>query len=104
MENFLPTLSLFMGGLVIGLFISIAAAATINGLCEAIVPGSGQRRLGLILLMIYVPGFLFLMRNMTEVTPMIIGVTVSSTIISIAVFVKNMFTTKQQLQSISKGD
>ena len=38
--------------------------------------------------MIYLPLFAFLLRNMTKVLPMVIGVMISSSVISIAVMFK----------------
>ena len=90
MENLPLTLSLLVAGLIIGLFLSIAVATIICGICDALAPGSSPRRSGFIMLMIYLPTFVFLMRNMTEVLPMIIGVMISSSIISIAVLIKNI--------------
>ena len=40
------------------------------------------------MVMVYVPLFAYLMRNMTEVLPMVIGVIISSSAISIAVMFK----------------
>lgn len=88
MDNLSPTLSLFAAGLIIGLFLSLPTAAIINGICEALQPGSSQHKVGLIMVMVYVPLFTFLMRNMTEVLPMVIGVIFSSSVVSISVMVK----------------
>jgi len=97
MDNLSLTLELGLAGLIIGLFLSIAIATIISGFCDALAPGSSSRRSGYIMLIIYLPSFLFLMRNMTEVTPMIVGVMLSSTIISIAVLIKNIRAIKNPL-------
>lgn len=44
--------------------------------------------------MIYLPLFAFLLRNMTKVLPMVIGVMISSSVISIAVMFKKYRETK----------
>ncbi len=97
MQNLSLTLSLFAAGLVVGLFLSLGVASTISGICNAIAPGSSKRKVGLIMVMIYLPVFLFLMRHMTEVMPMIIGIGLSSSVISIAVLIKNIRATKNPL-------
>jgi nicotinamide riboside transporter PnuC len=88
MDNLSLTLQLFTAGLIIGLFLSLPSAAIISGICEALQPDSSQHKVGLIMVMIYVPLFTYLMRNMTEVLPMVIGVVVSSSVIAISVMIK----------------
>ncbi len=88
MDNLSLIVELTAAGLIIGLCLSLAVATIISGICEALQPGSSQHKVGLLMLMVYVPLFVFLMRNMTEVLPMVIGIIVSSTAISIAVMIK----------------
>jgi hypothetical protein len=88
MDNLSLTLQLFAAGLIIGLFLSLPTAAIISGICEALQPDSSQHKVGLIMVMIYVPVFTYLMRKMTEVLPMVIGVMVSSSVIAISVMIK----------------
>ena len=88
MDHLSLTLQLFAAGLMIGLFLSLPTAAIISGICEALQPDSSQHKVGLIMIMIYVPLFTFFMRNMTEVLPMMIGIIVSSSIIAISVMIK----------------
>lgn len=88
MDHLSLTLQLFAAGLMIGLFLSLPTAAIISGICEALQPDSSQHKVGLIMIMIYVPLFTFLMRNMTEVLPMMIGIIISSSIIAISVMIK----------------
>lgn len=88
MESISLTLSLLVAGLSLGLFISIAVACILSGICEALQQGSSQHKVGLLMVMVYVPLFIFLMRNMGEVLPMVIGVIISSTLTSIAVMIK----------------
>ncbi len=97
MDNLALTASLTFAGLIIGLCISIAVATLLRGVCEAIQTGSAQRKVGLIMAMVYLPLFTFLMRNMTEVLPMIIGILISSCIITIAVLIRNIRATKNPL-------
>lgn len=47
------------------------------------------------MVMIYLPLFAYLMHNMTEVLPMVIGVMISSSVISIAVMFKKYRETKK---------
>ena len=88
MDNYILTAELAAAGLIIGLFLSLPLAAIISGICEALQPGSSQHKVGLLMVMVYVPLFAYLMRNMTEVLPMVIGVIISSSAISIAVMFK----------------
>jgi len=88
MENLALTAELAFAGLIIGLFLSLPLAAIISGICEALQPGSSQHKVGLLMVMVYVPLFAYLMRNMTEVLPMVIGVIISSSAISITVMFK----------------
>ena len=88
MDHLSLTLQLFAAGLMIGLFLSLPTAAIISGICEALQPDRSQHKVGLIMIMIYVPLFTFLMRNMTEVLPMMIGIIISSSIIAISVMIK----------------
>ena len=88
MDNYILTAELAAAGLMIGLFLSLPLAAIISGICEALQPGSSQHKVGLLMVMVYVPLFAYLMRNMTEVLPMVIGVMISSSAISIAVMIK----------------
>ena len=88
MDHLSLTLQLFAAGLMIGLFLSLPTAAIISGICEALQPDSSQHKVGLIMIMIYVPLFTFLMRNMTEVLPMMIGIIISSSIVAISVMIK----------------
>ena len=88
MDHLSLTLQLFVAGLMIGLFLSLPTAAIISGICEALQPDRSQHKVGLIMIMIYVPLFTFLMRNMTEVLPMMIGIIISSSIIAISVMIK----------------
>lgn len=103
MDNLSLTLSLLFAGLIIGILISLAIAAVIRGFCETIAPGSSPRKGGLIMLMIYLPTFVFLMRNMTEVAPMIVGITISSTLVSIVMLIKNIRTIKNPLPFMDAG-
>jgi len=88
MDNYILTAELTAAGLIIGLFLSLPLAAIISGICEALQPGSSQHKVGLLMVMVYVPLFAYLMRNMTEVLPMVIGVIISSSAISITVMFK----------------
>ena len=88
MDHLSLTLQLFAAGLMIGLFLSLPTAAIISGICEALQPDSSQHKVGLIMIMIYVPLFTFFMRNMTEVLPMMIGIILSSSTIAISVMIK----------------
>jgi len=88
MDHLSLTLQLFAAGLMIGLFLSLPTAAIISGICKALQPDSSQHKVGLIMIMIYVPLFTFLMRNMTEVLPMMIGIIISSSIVAISVMIK----------------
>ncbi len=88
MDNLSLMIELTAAGLIIGLCLSLAVAAIISGICEALQPGSSQHKVGLLMVMVYVPLFIFLMRNMGEVLPMVIGVIISSTLTSIAVMIK----------------
>jgi len=88
MDHLSLSLQLFAAGLMIGLVLSLPTAAIISGICEALQPDSSQHKVGLIMIMIYVPLFTFLMRNMTEVLPMMIGIIISSSIIAISVMIK----------------
>lgn len=99
MDNLSLTLQLFAAGLIIGLFLSIPSAAIISGICEALQPNSSQRKVGLIMLMVYIPLFTYLMRNMTEVLPMVIGVIVSSCVLAISVMIKKHREALKMLQS-----
>ena len=88
MDHLSLSLQLFAAGLMIGLVLSLPTAAIISGICEALQPDSSQHKVGLIMIMIYVPLFTFLMRNMTEVLPMMIGIIISSSIVAISVMIK----------------
>lgn len=99
MDNLSLTLQLFAAGLIIGLFLGLPTAAIISGICEALQPDSSQHKVGLIMVMIYVPLFTYLMRNMTEVLPMVIGVIVSSSVIAISVMIKKYREALKMLQS-----
>lgn len=90
MENLSLAASLFIAGLIIGLLISFAVSSILCAICEAIYSGSANRRLGTVMLMLYVPTLAFLIRDMTEVTPMIVGVLISSFIISAIYIIKNL--------------
>jgi hypothetical protein len=94
MEDFSLWSSLAFAGLIIGLLISIAAGATIHGLCSYFGADLADRATGLLMVMVYLPLFLFLMRKMTEVTPMIIGIMISSAAISITILIQNFRATK----------
>jgi hypothetical protein len=102
-ENLSLTLSLLFAGLIIGILLSLAMATIISGFCDALAPGSSPRRSGFVMLMLYLPCFLFLMRNMTEVMPMIVGVMLGSTFISIAILIKNIQTIKNPLPLTDAG-
>ena len=97
MDNLPLTAALTFAGLIIGFCMSIAVATVLRGICEAIQTGSAQRKVGLIMAMVYLPLFTFLMRNMTEVLPMIIGILISSCLITIAVLIRNVRATKNPL-------
>ena len=94
MEHFSLWSSLTFAGLIIGLLISIAVGATIHGLCTYFGADLAPRATGLLMVMVYLPLFLFLMRHMSEVMPMIIGIMISSTAISITTLVQNFRATK----------
>jgi nicotinamide riboside transporter PnuC len=98
MDHLSLIIELTAAGLIIGLCLSLAVATIISGICEALQPGSSQHKVGLLMLMVYIPLFAFLMRNMTEVLPMIIGVMISSSIVSISVMIKKYREELEQMQ------
>ena len=103
MDNLALTAALTVAGLIIGFCISIAVASLLRGVCEAIQTGSAPRKVGLIMAMIYLPLFTYLLRNMTEVLPMIIGIFISSSLITIAVLIRNVRATKNPLSFPKAG-
>lgn len=86
MDNWSLSLSLLLAGLVIGMLISLAVAAVLQGLCEWLTLGSSVRRLGVLMLMLYMPILTAVWWNkLVEVTPMAIGVLISGLVISIMI-------------------
>lgn len=82
--------SLLIAGLVLGLLISIAAGAVLEGLCEWLAPESSQRKLGILMLLLYVPILAYVWRyKMEEVTPMAAGVLISGLIFSICIHARS---------------
>jgi hypothetical protein len=55
------------------------------------------------MVMVYLPLFLFLMRHMTEVTPMIVGIMISSAAVSITTLVQNFRASKNPPSSPNAG-
>jgi hypothetical protein len=98
-------LSLGLTGLIIGLLISLAVAAIINGFCEYLSKGSSQRFCGLSMLLIYLPLFAWnLHRMMAEVLyPMLIGILCSSAVISLSVYRQNIRALKNPLSLPKAG-
>ena len=103
MEHFSLWSSLAFAGLIIGLLISMAVGATINGVCSYFGDDLADRATGLLMVMVYLPLFLFLMRHMTEVTPMIVGIMISSAAVSITTLVQNFRASKNPPSSPNAG-
>lgn len=89
-------LSLGLAGLIIGLLISLAVAATINGFCEYLSKGSSRRFCGLSMILVYLPLFAMILHNMMaeELFALLVGILISSAVISLSVYRQNLRTLK----------